>query len=316
MEHLFSQINNTGSILVLTSASKGLVLHSLGDRDFSAGRQTRWPWSLGSIRSEQAQGTNAIGTALQQNAKPSPCKGPNTLCRPTTAWPAHVPPFFGPHGQLMGALDVTSEHHRHHPHPGAGAHGRCRCWKTRCWRRSFRRPFAFTFMHGPNFWAPCMEGIAVFSPDGQLLSLNRSAQFQCSLTDAQPQSVPTQHFSMLFRHPLTELLQAGAQQLMLDSGVLVACRIHLPHSTEAVPRPTAAAGPQPHNTPTTRPSGFPTCNTWTRATRSWRHHCPAAQSAGNNISVMLLGGAGTGRIFGLARAPHQDRPGPTSRLLR
>src|SRR5574344_917428 len=33
MEHLFSQINNTGSILVLTSAS-GLVLHSLGDSDF------------------------------------------------------------------------------------------------------------------------------------------------------------------------------------------------------------------------------------------------------------------------------------------
>ena len=113
MEHLFSQINNTGSILVLTSAS-GLVLHSLGDRDFlpKADQVALVP---GVDWSEQAQGTNAIGTALQERQAIT-VQGAEHFLQANHSLACACAPIFGPHGQLMGALDVTSEHHRHHPH--------------------------------------------------------------------------------------------------------------------------------------------------------------------------------------------------------
>ena len=303
MEHLFSQINNTGSILVLTSAS-GLVLHSLGDSDFlpKADQVALVP---GVDWSEQAQGTNAIGTALQERQAIT-VQGAEHFLQANHSLACACAPIFGPHGQLMGALDVTSEHHRHHPHTLALVRMSVQMLENQMLAAQFPQAIRLHFHARPEFLGTLMEGIAVFSPDGQLLSLNRSAQFQCSLTDAQPQSVPTQHFSMLFRHPLTELLQAGAQQLMLDSGVLVACRIHLPHSAEAVPRPTAAAAaPNTHNTPTTSQRLSHLQYLDTGDTQLAHTIARLRKVLDKNIPVMLLGETGTGKDL-LARAWHQD----------
>ena len=93
---------------------------------------------------------------------------------------------------------------------------------------------------------------------------------------------------MLFRHPLTELLQACAQQLMLESGVLVACRIHLPPSTEAVQRPTTAAAP--HNTPTTLPQRLSHLQYLDTGDTQLAHTIARLRKVlDKNIPIMLLG---------------------------
>ena len=62
METLYDQIANTHSMVLLTTA-EGLVLHSLGDHDFLE-KASRVALAPGGDWSEQAKGTNAIGTAL------------------------------------------------------------------------------------------------------------------------------------------------------------------------------------------------------------------------------------------------------------
>lgn len=62
MELLYEQIVNTENMVVLTDAT-GTVLHSIGDDDF-LGRASKVALAPGANWSEQAKGTNAVGTAL------------------------------------------------------------------------------------------------------------------------------------------------------------------------------------------------------------------------------------------------------------
>jgi transcriptional regulator of acetoin/glycerol metabolism len=66
MEMLFEQIVNTESMIVLTDA-QGTILHSVGD-DGSWTRAARWRWRRASTGPSTSKGTNAIGTALFEEA--------------------------------------------------------------------------------------------------------------------------------------------------------------------------------------------------------------------------------------------------------
>lgn len=81
----------------------------------------------------------------------------------------------------MGALDVTSEHHRHHPHTLALVRMSVQMLeKPDAGSAVFLRAIRIHFHARSEFLGTLMEGIAVFSPDGQLLSLNRSANFNAA----------------------------------------------------------------------------------------------------------------------------------------
>ncbi len=290
MEHLYTQIANTGSMLVLTSAS-GLVLHSLGDSDFlpKADQVALIP---GMDWSEQAQGTNAIGTALQERQAIT-VQGAQHFMHANHSLACSCAPIFGPYGELMGALDVTSEHHRHHPHTLALVRMSVQMLENQMLTAQFPQAIRIHFHARPEFLGTLVEGIAIFAPDGPLLSLNRSAQFQLGLHTL-PRPAPD--FSALFHQPLATAWNAQTQQLMLHSGVRVGCRIHLPQRPDAQ---AAAARPSA----TQRLSHLQYLDT---GDAQLAHAIARLRKVlDKDIPVMLLGETGTGKDL-LAHAWHQD----------
>ena len=290
MEHLYAQIANTGSMLVLTSAS-GLVLHSLGDSDFlpKADQVALIP---GMDWSEQAQGTNAIGTALQERQAIT-VQGAQHFMHANHSLACSCAPIFGPHGELMGALDVTSEHHRHHPHTLALVRMSVQMLENQMLTAQFPQAIRIHFHARPEFLGTLVEGIAIFAPDGPLLSLNRSAQFQLGLPTL-PQPAPD--FAALFNQPLATAWNAQTQHLMLHSGVRVGCRIHLPQRPSA---PTTPAKPSA----TQRLSHLQYLDT---GDAQLAHAITRLRKVlDKDIPVMLLGETGTGKDL-LAHAWHQD----------
>ncbi len=69
MDFVFGQMRDSGSLVVLSDA-RGLLLHSLGDADFLS-RAELVSLRPGALWHEADRGTNAIGTALAENAEPS-----------------------------------------------------------------------------------------------------------------------------------------------------------------------------------------------------------------------------------------------------
>lgn len=66
MEHVYEQIRESGSMVILADAN-GLVLETVGDPDF-VDRADRVALSAGASWDENQRGTNAIGTALAEEA--------------------------------------------------------------------------------------------------------------------------------------------------------------------------------------------------------------------------------------------------------
>ena len=66
MEHVFEQIRDSGSMVVLADAN-GLLLETVGDPDF-VDRADRITLAAGASWDENLRGTNAIGTALAEEA--------------------------------------------------------------------------------------------------------------------------------------------------------------------------------------------------------------------------------------------------------
>ena len=82
MEMLYEQIVNSESMVLLCDAT-GTILHSIGDQDF-LNRASKVALQPGVNWSEQAKGTNAVGTALIEES-PRSCMPTSTTCMPTTS---------------------------------------------------------------------------------------------------------------------------------------------------------------------------------------------------------------------------------------
>lgn len=315
MEHLYSQIANTGSMLVLTGDS-GLVLRSLGDSDFlpKADRVALVP---GVDWSERAQGTNAIGTALQERL-PITVRGDQHFMPANHGLACSCAPIFDPYGHLLGALDVTGEHHAHHPHTLALVRMSVQMLENQMMLAQFPQAIRIHFHARPEFLGTLLEGIALVSPQGQLLSLNRSAQFQLGLTRSTGSSAPWPAFAQLFAPSLAQLLRTPTQQLLLHNGVRVCC--HILEPTRAAYAPASASTSAETLTPSaplanerhtaarlgTRPTQLSHLQYLDTGDAQLAHAIARLRKVlDRDIPVMLLGETGTGKDL-LARAWHQD----------
>lgn len=309
MEHLFSQIANTGSMLVLTSAD-GLVLHSLGDSDFlaTAGQVALVP---GVNWSEQVQGTNAIGTALQARQAIT-VQGSEHFMQVNHRLACSCAPIFDPQGQVLGALDVTSEHHRHHPHTLALVRMSVHMLENQMMVARFAQAVQVRFHARAEFLGTLMEGLAIFSHDGQLLSANRSAQFQLGL--GLGPDMPTVYFDGLFHQPWSALLRGQTSVLTLASGVHVHCRVQMPNANSCAQASASARIPSHlHPHPQAQAHSAPICTPSPCALADLETGDPHMQAVvhkmrrllDKDIPIMLLGETGCGKEV-LAQAWHHS----------
>ncbi len=315
METLYEQIANTHNMVLLTS-SEGLVLHTLGDTDFLE-KATQVALVPGVDWSEQNKGTNAIGTTLREEHAVT-VHGSQHYMDANKFLTCSCAPIFDPHGQVLGALDVTGDQRSFHQHTMALVRMSAQMIENHMFADVFPKAIRIHFHTRSEFLSTLVEGIVVFSPDGRFLSANRGAQVQLGLSF---NALKAHTFSSLFSIPVSKLqeLCGGALrnpvQLYMHNGVSVWCRVKMPTSNQwfagqyAVPQSAADVPARAPAAQTVSPklhlSTLRYLDTGDPQLAAVIHKLHMVR--GRDIPVMILGETGTGKDL-LAQAIHGDSP--------
>ncbi|HSV80140.1 MAG TPA: sigma-54-dependent Fis family transcriptional regulator [Ramlibacter sp.] len=315
METLYEQIAQTHSMVLLTSAN-GMILHSLGDSDFVE-RASEVALAPGVDWSEKSKGTNAIGTALHEE-QPIIVHGAEHYMSANRFLTCSCAPICDPHGQLIGALDVTGDHRSFHQHTMALVRMSAQMIENHMFADIFPKAVRIHFHSRPEFIGTLVEGIVVFSAEGRFLSANRSAQFQLGLSH---NGLKVHTFSSLFGIPMSRLFElcAGSAQrlhsLCLHNGVTVACRVKIKSGPvwslgsvstmldEPSPAPALAAPPAREAPAKPRLSSLHYLDTGDPQVAAVIRKLKMVR--GRDIPVMILGETGTGKDL-MAQAIHGD----------
>jgi transcriptional regulator of acetoin/glycerol metabolism len=200
METLQQQIQNTHTMVILTDEN-GLILHSLGDQDFLA-QAEGVALRRGVCWSEQRMGTNAIGTALTDKTATVVHADEHFLLA-NRFLTCSCSPILDPQGRIIGALDVSGPRESYHAHTMALVRMSTQMIENKLFAHVYENYVRLHFHSRPEFVGTLVEGIAAFGPDGRVVALNRSAQFQLNLSDAD-----------LRRHSLGSLFGCSVARLM------------------------------------------------------------------------------------------------------
>jgi transcriptional regulator of acetoin/glycerol metabolism len=315
MEGLYRQIVDTESMIILTDAS-GLILHSVGDDAFLR-RAEKVALRPGVDWSEASRGTNAIGTALADQA-PRLVHGAEHFIEANQVLTCSAAPIMDPRGTIVGVLDVSGDWRGHHRHTMGLVQMSAGLIENNLFNGAFPNAVTLRFHARAELIGTLFEGIAVFDVDGRFITANRSAVFQLG---ASLPELSGRTFGSLFDLPMPALLgQAQVRPehlitLALPSGVRVPARVELgadlraTHRTVAEHRspPDRAAGSEAKRkgavcrapaTLAALESGDPRIGTVVSQVR---------KVIGRDIPILILGETGTGKEL-FARAIHAASP--------
>ncbi len=172
MEMLSGQIADTESMVVLCDAT-GTVIHAVGDDDFLA-RADKVALRPGVNWSEQAKGTNAIGTALVDEV-PVLVHADEHYLHANQFLTCSAAPILDPRGNVLGVLDVTGDHRSVHPHTMALVRMSVRMIENHWLHDDFGHALRLHFHRRPECLGTLVEGIVAVGDDGRIVGANRSA---------------------------------------------------------------------------------------------------------------------------------------------
>jgi transcriptional regulator of acetoin/glycerol metabolism len=181
MAMLFDQIAGTQSMVMLCDAT-GTIIHSVGDDDFLS-RAAKVALQPGVNWAEQSQGTNAIGTALMEEA-PTLVHADEHYMHANHFLTCSATPILDPRGNILGVLDVTGDHRSYHPHTMALVRMSARMIENHWLGDDFRHAMQLHFHSRLDFIGTLMEGILAISPEGRIVGANRGALEQLGLSGA------------------------------------------------------------------------------------------------------------------------------------
>ncbi len=297
MSYLYDQTRDTDSMVILAD-ERGLLLQSIGDPDILT-RAQRVALSPGACWHEQYRGTNAIGTALAE-AAPVVINGPEHYLERNTFLTCAAAPVAAPDGRLLGVLDISGDHRRHHPHTFCLVRSAAQMIENGLFKAQHGADLQLRFHPLSEGIGTLAEGVAALSGDGYLIGANRAALDILGLT---PIDLGIVHLEQLFASRLGNLLKAASQRqgepmpLQLIKGKHLFVRIHLGrHHTvtqNAVPRPE------------------PSTDALTKLNTGCQHIqaliTKARKVVAKPIPVLLQGESGAGKeVF--AKAMHQSGP--------
>ncbi|MBI1891746.1 MAG: sigma-54-dependent Fis family transcriptional regulator [Burkholderiales bacterium] len=310
METLYEQIVNTHNMVILTNAD-GLILHTLGDDDFLE-KANKVALQPGVAWSEQSKGTNAIGTAIAEQAAVL-VHAKDHYLHANRFLTCSASPIFDPLGKVLGVLDVTGDKSSYHNHTMALVRMSAQMIENQLFAVAFQDAITLHFHSRPEFIGTLVEGIASFTPGGRFISANRSGLFQLGL----PLSALQSHtFSSLFGLPVSALFDhyrtaaATPLALCLHNGVRVFAKAALrlsnkifQHASDSIHRSETPRSPAAAQTP--RPSHLQHLNAGDPAMATLIARLDKV--IGRDIPILITGETGTGKEL-LAQAIHNDSP--------
>ena len=309
MEHVFEQIRDSGSMVILADAN-GLLLETVGDADF-VGRADRVALSAGASWDENLRGTNAIGTALSEEM-PVAVLGSEHFLEYNGFLTCCASPIFGPDGRLIGVLDISGDYRSHQRHTLGLARLSSAVVEKRLFEAAHGRDILVCFHSRADYLGSPKEGMAAVSPDGQVLAINRNGT---ELLGIRPVDAVRRDFSMVFESNLSTLVdrlrhhpQASGEIHVNGKAIHVQLRGQLP--------PLAVAGRVFDEVPATRPARRPEAGSPPRLTLDTLNTGDARLQAvidrtrrllGRDIPILIQGESGAGKEM-LAKAFHNSGP--------
>lgn len=200
MEYLFEQVRGSQSVVVLASPC-GTLVDTCGDAYF-LGKAERVALTSGASWHETQRGTNAIGTALAEMA-PLEVHGAEHFLERNGFLTCAAAPILSATGQLLGILDISSEHSRGNPHTLGLVTTAAHMIENRLLISGSQRHIRLHLHAQPEGIGTVAEGIALVSEDGWLVGGNRSALALLRLSAAQLGSASLEQ---LFNVRLEDLL--------------------------------------------------------------------------------------------------------------
>ena len=251
MDNLYEQIQNTSSMVILANAT-GVILHSLGDADFMD-RARKVSLIPGGIWSESLRGTNAIGTALVEQAPIVVHSVEHVACS-NNFLTCSASPIFDPFGALLGVLDVSGDSRAQQQHTMALVRISAQQIENQMFGSGFDAEIRLHFHSRPEFIGTLYEAIAVFNREGRFLAANRSALLHLGLDRYQANALA---FSELFGQSIDILcarsgpLPQPVLQLRTASGMAVYGRVKaelagaMPRTVALDAKQSVPSGPGP-----------------------------------------------------------------------
>src|SRR5574343_1844854 len=169
MEHVFEQIRDSGSMVILADAN-GLLLETVGDPDFVS-RADRVALSAGASWDETLRGTNAIGTALSEET-PVAVLGGEHFLEYNSFLTCCASPIVRPDGRLIGVLDISGDYRRQQRHTLGVVRLSALIIEKRRFESTHAREILVCFHRRADYLGSPKEGMAAVSPDGQVLAIN------------------------------------------------------------------------------------------------------------------------------------------------
>ncbi|MDE2431001.1 MAG: sigma-54-dependent Fis family transcriptional regulator [Burkholderiales bacterium] len=314
METLYEQIINTHNMVILTDVN-GLIIHTLGDADFLE-KANRVALSRGVAWSEKSKGTNAIGTAIAEQA-PTIVHADQHYLEANSFLTCSATPIFDVSGKVIGVLDVTGDQHNFHRHTMALVRMSAQMIENQLFTASFQNAITLRFHSRPEFLGTLMEGIACFTPDGRFLSASRSGLFQFGLS---LNALQTHTFSSLFGLPISALMDhhrtadPGLLYLSLHNGVRVYARcsnVRLPDKHFQHVLDNSRSAPVPPTKDEEKKSRLSSLRYLDTGDPQLAKAIDKIKKViGRDISILITGETGTGKEL-LAQAIHNDSPRKT-----
>lgn len=301
MEYLFEQVRGSQSVVVLASPC-GTLVDTCGDPYF-LGKAERVALTSGASWHEAQRGTNAIGTALAEMA-PLEVHGAEHFLERNGFLTCAAAPILSATGQLLGILDISSEHSRGNPHTlglvSTAAHMIENRLLVSGSQRHHLRLHLHTHLEGIGTVA---EGIALVSEDGWVMGGNRSALALLRITGAQLGSISV---DQLLNVGLNDLLARhhrrpdAAMSVRRHDGLALFAQLVLDKRTVRAASPSS---PAPDDALTQQDTGDPR---WQAAASRTR------RVLDKPIPLLIQGESGVGKEW-FARGAHQSssrRNGP------
>jgi transcriptional regulator of acetoin/glycerol metabolism len=301
MEHLFAQVRDSGDLVILADPH-GLLLDALGEGEFLS-RAERVTLKPGATWDEQYRGTNAIGTALRENAS-LVIHGAEHYLESNNFLTCAAAPILAPDFSLLGVLDISGDQRQQHPHTLGLVRTATQMIENRLFLSRHQRHVCLHLHPQAEGIGTVAEGLLALSEDGWIVAVNRAGMQFLSMQAVGRGALPV---ARVFDCPYENLISWGrrnpqqARPVITHRGESLYVRVdagRAPLSVVSPAAPPASRIPVPTD-------ALEKLNTGDRAMANAIGR--GRRVLGKAIPVLLHGESGVGKEL-FARALHASGP--------